>query len=45
MRQFPQALKEGFHGRLYVGALSASPPALRASAGATVSKATPRSAP
>jgi hypothetical protein len=40
VRLFPQPLKEGFHGRLYVGALSASPPALRASAGATV-KATP----
>ncbi|MBZ4415444.1 hypothetical protein [Myxococcus sp. RHSTA-1-4] len=30
---FPQPLEEGFHGRLYVGALSASPPALQAGAG------------
>jgi hypothetical protein len=45
VRLFPQALKEGFHGRIYVGALSASPPALRASAGAHLSKAAPRPAP
>jgi hypothetical protein len=45
VRLFPQASKEGFHGRLYVGALSASPPALQAAADASVSKATPRSAP
>lgn len=29
VRLFPQPLAEGFHGRLYVGALSASPPALQ----------------
>ncbi|WP_164008430.1 hypothetical protein [Pyxidicoccus trucidator] len=27
---FPEPLKEGFHGRLYVGELNASPPALQA---------------
>ncbi len=42
---FPQALKEGFQGRLYVGPLSASPPAIQAGPGTTVSKAMPRSAP
>ncbi|WP_164008432.1 hypothetical protein [Pyxidicoccus trucidator] len=27
---FPEVMKDGFHGRLYVGALTASPPALQA---------------
>jgi hypothetical protein len=45
VRLFPQGLQEGFHGRLYIGALSASLPAVRASTGASVSKATPRSTP
>lgn len=30
VKLFPEALKEGFHGRLYVGELNASPPALHA---------------
>ncbi len=38
---FPQPLAEGFHGRLYVGALSASPPALQRRA----TSAAPRPAP
>ncbi|MBZ4415447.1 hypothetical protein [Myxococcus sp. RHSTA-1-4] len=39
---FPQPIEEGFHGRLYVGELSASPPALQASA--TASSAAPGAA-
>ncbi|MFP2910002.1 hypothetical protein ACLESD_34185, partial [Pyxidicoccus sp. 3LFB2] len=40
---FPTAQQDGFHGRLYVGALNASPPALQAGA-AAVSEA-PRATP
>ncbi|MFP2933461.1 hypothetical protein ACLESO_51605 [Pyxidicoccus sp. 3LG] len=40
VKLFPEPLKEGFHGRLYVGALNASPPALRAGARDAVSRAT-----
>jgi hypothetical protein len=32
VKLFPKPLEEGFHGRLYVGALSASPPALQVNA-------------
>ncbi|WP_163990106.1 erythromycin esterase family protein [Pyxidicoccus caerfyrddinensis] len=42
---FPAPSKEGFHGRLYVGALNASPPALEPDPGAAVSGLGPRSAP
>ncbi|MCP3135857.1 TraB/GumN family protein [Pyxidicoccus xibeiensis] len=39
VKLFPQPLAEGFHGRLYVGALNASPPALRAGTQEAVSRA------
>jgi hypothetical protein len=41
VRLFPKPLEEGFHGRIYVGELSASPPALQAGT-AAVSSASPR---
>ncbi len=39
VKLYAEAAQDGFHGRLYVGALSASPPALQASSGAAVSRA------
>jgi hypothetical protein len=45
VQMFSQRLEEGFHGRLFVGALSASPPALHANASAAASGAAPRPAP
>ncbi|QSQ20364.1 hypothetical protein JY651_34640 [Pyxidicoccus parkwayensis] len=37
VKLFPTPLKEGFHGRLFVGELNASPPALQAESWPTVS--------
>jgi len=39
VKLYAEAAQDGFHGRLYVGALSASSPALQASSGAAVSRA------
>ncbi|WP_141620928.1 hypothetical protein [Myxococcus sp. AB036A] len=45
VRLFPQPLAEGFHGRLYVGALSASPPALHRLAPTTAAQTPPATSP
>ncbi|MFP2932878.1 hypothetical protein ACLESO_48575, partial [Pyxidicoccus sp. 3LG] len=41
VKLYPQAHEEGFHGRLYVGELNASPPALRGSASGAPPDASP----
>ncbi|WP_426756986.1 hypothetical protein [Myxococcus sp. Y35] len=45
VRLFPQPLAEGFHGRLYVGALNASPPALHRVAPSTAAQTPPAATP
>lgn len=45
VRLFPRPMAEGFHGRLYVGALSASPPALHRLAPTTAARTPPAPTP